>query len=59
MSYINEDIFWALTPSARKAMVELIKDGLDPDLALQILESKWEEEDIWALDQEEDNAEEI
>ncbi len=38
---------WCFTEKAAFALTDMIKTGLDPDLALFMLEEKWSEADIY------------
>lgn len=50
--YLNEDVFWALTPEAQAAMDMMAEQNIDRDLALELLVRMWPEQSIWALDSE-------
>lgn len=53
---LNTQLLCYLTPGAIRAVSELQAAGLDPDLALAVLEQLWPEEDVFSLEGGEDKA---
>ena len=55
--YLNEEFFIYLKPDAEILLQQIIKSGVDPDLAYELLHSVMVEDEIYDLsnDEEKDN----